>query len=152
MWNIINMRNKIIAGGIILLFTSCFLDKEYCEKVNKFTNEDDYQVVLSEKPYSTSTALEFHYAVKGKDVKTQRDTMLKLFHYRWHDSFAFFWDKGDSIVKHKNSMITEIHKRDTIYYMQWDCETPLINGMTVNQVSQTVHFLELKEKYYQNNR
>lgn len=152
MWSIISMRNKVIAGGIILLFTSCFLDKEYCEKVNKFTDEDDYQIILSEKPYNTSTNLVFHYVVKGKEVSTQRDTILKLYHYRWHDSFVFYWDKGDSIVKRKNTRVTEIHKKDTVYFMEWDCDTPLINGMTTDQVSQTGNFRMLKEKYYQEYR
>lgn len=36
--------------------------------------------------------------------------------------------------------------------MKWDCDSRLINGMTIDQVTQTLHFLKLQENYYKRTR
>ncbi|MEK6512487.1 hypothetical protein [Myroides odoratimimus] len=149
----LGMRFKnILIAGLSIFLTSCFLDKEFCDRMTKITNEEDYQIILSEYPYKTSRGGEFHYLLQGKDLQTSNDTLIKLLNHRWTESFDFFWSVGDTIIKHKDSMITEIHSKDTIYYMKWDCDNRLINGMTIDQVTQTLHFLKLKEDYYKRTR
>ncbi|MCA4806541.1 hypothetical protein [Myroides odoratimimus] len=120
--------------------------------MTKITNEEDYQIILSGYLYKSSKGGEFHYLLQGKDLQTSNDTLIKLLNHRWTESFNFFWSVGDTIIKHNDSMITEIHSKDTIYYMKWDCDNRLINGMTIDQVIQTLPFLKLKEDYYKRTR
>lgn len=149
----LGMRFKnILIAGLSILLSSCFLDKEFCDKMNKITYEEDYHIVLSEYPYKSSKGGEFHYVLQGKDLQTNNDTLIKLLNHHWTESFVFFWSIGDTIIKHKDSMITEIHSKDTIYYMKWDCDNRLINGMTEDQVTQTLHFLKLQENFYKRTR
>lgn len=110
------------------LFTGCFLEREHCEKMTAITLTDKYNLILNSSPESKFKNGAFYYELKGKDIETQNDTLIELQNYRWHDIFEYYWDKGDTVIKKQESLIVEIRKNDTVYYMEWNCEKPLING------------------------
>ncbi|UYW01529.1 hypothetical protein K5I29_00925 [Flavobacterium agricola] len=66
----------------------------------------------------------------GKNLNTQKDTLIKAYNYRWYDIIESFCEKGDTLVKKKDSPVVEIRKKDTIYTMEWQCGNPLINGVS----------------------
>ena len=124
--------NRLYIGLLFtMLLSSCaYLDKEYCEEMTKVTLKEDYYLILNKKPEKWSGNGTWYYDLVGKDLNTQRDTLVKAYHYRWYSMISSFSEKGDTLVKRNESLIVEIHKRDTIYYMEWQCGNPLINGVS----------------------
>lgn len=132
---------KRIYIGLLtsILFSSCFLEREYCEEMTKVTLNEDYYLILNKKPEKWSGDGTWYYDIVGKDLNTQRDTLIKAYHYRWYSMISSFCEKGDTLVKKKDSLIVEIHKRNTIYYMEWQCGNPLINGVSFKDFKRPVH-------------
>lgn len=110
-------------------FMGCFLEKKHCEEMTTKTLAEKYSLILNSKPESSYRDGVFYYELQGRDLKTQKDTLIRVYNYRWHDIFEYYWDKGDTLIKQKESLIVEIHKKDIIYYMEWNCKQPLINGI-----------------------
>lgn len=106
-----------------------------CIKLEGHFKTQDYNIVLTSKPQSTSKGTTFFYELKGKDLSTYTDTVINLYDYRWYDRFYYYWDKGDTLIKKKESLIFEIRKKDTVYYIQWDCKESLINGKPMRLVA-----------------
>ena len=113
-----------------ILFSSCFLEKKNCDKTTKITLDEDYYLILSKKPEIISKNFNFYCELQGKDLKTQKDTLIKAYNFRWYALISGLSQKGDTLVKKKNSVIVEVRKKDTIYSMEWQCGNPLINGVS----------------------
>ncbi|MDM1044464.1 hypothetical protein HX004_13775 [Myroides sp. 1354] len=125
------MNRIYISLVVSIVLSSCaYLDSKFCAKVTPITLAEDYYLVLNKKPEKWSGDGTWYYDLVGKDLNTQRDTLIKVYNYRWHDGFTYYWDKGDTLVKKKDSLIVEIRKKDTIYFMEWQCGNPLINGVS----------------------
>ncbi|MHC5202762.1 hypothetical protein ACYSNV_11295 [Myroides sp. LJL119] len=120
-------------------FTGCFLEKEHCEEMTAITLAEKYNLILNSKPESSYRDGVFYYELQGKDLETQKDTLIKVYNYRWHDIFEYYWTKGDTLIKQQESLIVEIHKKDRIYYMEWNCKQPLINGVPSINVTPPPH-------------
>lgn len=144
------MSRKCLSLLIITLFSSCFLDKEYCEKMTAITLEEEYNIVLDKEPIKRARDGKFYYELTGKDLNTQRDTLLKLYNYRWYDGFYYYWGDGDTIVKRKKSLLVEIHKIGITHSMEWNCDDSLINGSPVSRVIKSYEFKELVKKHEEN--
>lgn len=121
--------NFLLIGLTISALFSCRTE-ESCKVGENYVKEEVFHLILSEKPKKISMKGKFFYEVKGTDVNNTRDTIINLYNIRWYESFYYLWDEGDTLIKSKESLITEIHKKDTIYYMQWDCNDPKINGIS----------------------
>ncbi|SFO09337.1 hypothetical protein SAMN05421741_1203 [Paenimyroides ummariense] len=115
--------------AIISILFSCKTE-ESCKVEENYVKEENYHLVLSAKPEKTYGKGTWFYELKGKNLDSNTDTIIHLDNYRWYDLFIFLWDKGDSLVKLKGSLITEIHKKDIIYNIEWDCDDPKINGVS----------------------
>ncbi|SFO09363.1 hypothetical protein SAMN05421741_1204 [Paenimyroides ummariense] len=124
------MRYNILFSTVIISTLLSCRTEEGCKKIENSIKEENYHLVLSAKPEKNSGNGTWFYEVKGKDLDSNTDTIIHLDNYRWYESFYYLWDKGDTLVKAKGSLITEIHKKDTIYHMQWDCEDPKLNGIS----------------------
>lgn len=120
-------------------FTGCFLEKGHCEEMTAITLAEKYNLILNSKPESSYRDGVFYYELQGKDLETQKDTLIKVYNYRWHDIFEYYWTKGDTLIKQQESLIVEIHKKDRIYYMEWNCKQPLINGVPSINVTPPPH-------------
>lgn len=128
--------NRIYLSLLVsILLSSCFLEKENCDKMTKITLEDNYNLILNSRPELSSSNFDYHYKLQGKDLKTHKDTLIKVYNYRWYGLFYYYWNKGDTLIKNKGSLKTEIHKKDTIYYMEWNCKDPLINEISSSSVN-----------------
>lgn len=118
---------SLLAG---ILFSSCFLDKIDCEEITKISLDEDYYLILSKKPEKLTGNGTWYYDLVGRDLNTQKDTLIKAYNYRWYALISGLSQKGDTLVKKKNSLIVEVRKKDTIYSMEWQCGNPLINGVS----------------------
>ena len=121
--------NILFISFIISILLSCRTE-EGCKKIENIIKNDSYNIILSEKPEKFSGNGSWFYETKGRDLRSSKDTVIQLKNFRWYESFYYLWDKGDTLIKEKGSLITEIHKKDTVYYMQWDCDDPKINGIS----------------------
>lgn len=122
--------NILFSMTIISTLLSCRTE-EGCKKIENSIKEENYHLVLSAKPEKKSGNGTWFYEVKGKDLDSNTDTIIYLNNFRWYDEYYYFWDKGDTLVKAKGSLITEIHKKDIIYNIEWDCYNPKINGVSL---------------------
>ncbi|MHC5310905.1 hypothetical protein ACYSNM_12745 [Myroides sp. LJL116] len=115
--------------------------------MTEITLEQQYNIVLDKEPIKRARDGKFYYEVTGKDIITQRDTLLKLSNYRWYDGFYYYWGAGDTIVKEKESLMVEIHKMEVTHSMEWNCDDSLINGSPVSKVIKSSEFKELVKKH-----
>ncbi|HLU85339.1 MAG TPA: hypothetical protein VKZ45_07685 [Vicingaceae bacterium] len=121
--------NILFISFITSILLSCRTE-EGCEKIENSIKEENYHLILSEKPEKTYRRGNWFYNLQGGYLERNTDTIIYLSNFRWYDEFYYLWDKGDTLIKEKGNLITEIHKKDTVYYMQWDCFDPKRNGVS----------------------
>src|SRR5690606_20416687 len=114
------MKYNILLGIMVISVLFSCRTEEGCMISENYVKEENYHIVLSAKPEKLSGNGTWYYLTKGKDISTSKDTVLHLENIRWYEKFYYRWDKGDTLIKEKGSLITEIHKKDTVYYMEWD--------------------------------
>ena len=124
------MKNTILFTTIACTVLLSCRTEEGCKIGENYVKDENYHLVLSAKPEKLAGNGTWYYLTKGKDISTSKDTVLHLENIRWYEKFYYRWDKGDTLIKVKGSLITEIHKKDTVYYMEWDCDDPKINGIS----------------------
>ena len=125
------MNRIYISLVVSIVLSSCaYLDSKFCDEVTPITLAEDYYIILNDRPIDRAGDGTWYYELIGKDLNTQKDTLIKAYNYRWYDIIDSFCEKGDTLVKKKDSLIVEIRKKDTIYFMEWQCGNPLINGVS----------------------
>lgn len=110
------MVRKIILYCMSFLFLSCL--KMDCPSLAEAYREQQCIIIAKDFPDKESV---YNFEIVGISLHSGKDTIYKEGN-RW---FCTFYEKlsvGDTIIKRKGELKFIIHKKDSTYDYDWDCE------------------------------
>ena len=99
---------------LILTFSSCL--KVDCERLGEKRKEDEFFIVVYDMPNTGA----YRFNVSGINPITG-----KKIEYKTNNGWNEYNNRisiGDTIIKRKGELVFNIHKKDTVLSIPWECE------------------------------
>ena len=101
---------------MIFILSSCL--KPDCDYWYPIRKDKECLIIVKNMPDKKNGQV---FTVEGKYLTNNKDTIYET-EDRWFCTLTDYISEGDTIIKHKGQLIFNIHKKDTIYNFNWECD------------------------------